>query len=274
LKYLPGNEDGLAMRLLWQSFVDDKQNPAYFERLHAHLMTLAQPGTTIEMKGMRPPDRDFGRLTEFRCSIQVVDNALAAEQQGFDGFVVGHFQDPGLYEARSAVRIPVVGTGEATLHFAAQLGRRIALVSIDPVFEVFHLEQAERYGLRERVVAIAGLGAVPEDFNQAFAGDEAAYQRMKGAFETCALPMVQRGADVVVPAGVLPGLLMAREKGLTVGHAPVLDCGAAALKTAEMWTTLYRANGLEASRGPSFARAPERAIRDFRDFVARGLRHD
>jgi Asp/Glu/hydantoin racemase len=262
------------MRLLWQSFVDQAQNAAYFERLGAHLRKLATPGTTIDLKGISPPDRDFGRLTEFRCAIQVVENALAAEQDGYDGFVVGHFQDPGLYEARSALRIPVVGAGEATLHFAAQLGRRIGLVSIDPVFEVWHLEQADRYGLGPRIAGITGLGVVPTDFEEAFSGDEAAYQRMKKTFETCAMSLVERGADVIVPAGVLPGLLMARERGLTVGHAPVVDCSAVALKSAEMWVALHKSNGLEPSRGPSFALAPQRAIQDFRDFVARGLRHD
>jgi Asp/Glu/hydantoin racemase len=262
------------MRLLWQSFVDQTPNAAYFERLKAHLNELAAPESSVDLIGLQPPDRDFGRLAEFRCAIQVVENALAAEQRGYDGFVVGHFQDAGLYEARSALRIPVIGTGEATLHFAAQLGRRIALVSIDPIFEVYHLEQAERYGLGDRVVGIAGLGAVPEDFAAAFAGDEAAYQRMKAAFERSAFPLVKRGADVVVPAGVLPGLLMARERGFTVGHAPVIDCAAVALKSAEMWVALNKKSGIEPSRGPSFALAPPRAIKDFRDFVARGLRHD
>jgi allantoin racemase len=262
------------MRLLWQSFVDQAGNADYFKRLQAHLNKLAAPGTTIELKGISPPDRDFGRLAEFRCAIQTVENALAAEQAGYDGFVLGHFQDPGLYEARSALAIPVVGAGEATLHLAAQLGRRIGLVSIDPVFEVWHLEQAERYGLRDRIAGIAGLGAVPQDFAAAFAGDEAAYQRLKSTFEACARPLVEHGADVIVPAGVLPGLLMSRERGLKVDHAPVVDCSAAALKSAEMWVALYKSNGLEPSRGPSFALAPERAKKDFRDFVAKGMRHD
>jgi Asp/Glu/hydantoin racemase len=266
------------MRLLWQSFVDRAANAAYFERLQTHLGKLASPGTTIDLKGLSPPDRDFGRLTEFRCSIQVVENALAAEQEGYDGFVIGHFQDPGLYEARAALGIPIVGTGEATLHFAAQLGRRIGLISIDPVFEVFHLEQAERYGLAARIAGIAGMGAVPANFEAAFSGDEEAYRRMKAAFVACGLPLVQRGADVIVPAGVLPGLLLARERGLTVAHAPVVDCSAVALKSAEMWVALHKGQGLGPSRGPSFARAPERAISDFRALVARGLaggqRHD
>jgi allantoin racemase len=262
------------MRIWWQSFVDATQNAAYLEQLSAYLNEIAQPGTHIDVKGTTPPDRDFGRLTEFRCAIQAVNNAIAAEEQGYDGFAMGHFQDPGLYEARSAVRIPVIGTGEATLHFAAQVGRRIGLVSIDPIFEVWHYEQAERYGLAGRVVAVTGLRAVPEDFSAAFAGDQAAFARMRAAFIECARPLVGKGADVIIPAGVLPGLLLSRERAMTVDRAPVVNCAAVALKSAEMWIQLYRLNGVEASRGPSFALAPGRAISDFRDFVARGLRSD
>jgi Asp/Glu/hydantoin racemase len=260
------------MRILWQSFVDGTQNAPYLERLSTYLNEIAAPGTKVDVKGISPPDRDFGRLTEFRCAIQAISNAIAAEQQGYDGFVMGHFQDPGLYEARSSVRIPVVGAGEATFHLAAQLGRRIGLVSIDSVFEVWHIEQAERYGLADRLVGIVGLSAVPEDFAAAFAGDEVAHGRMRTTFIDSALPLVEKGADVIVPAGVLPGLLLARERALTVGHAPVVNCAAAALKTAEMWIALHKLDGLEPSRGSSFALAPRRAVEDFQGFVARGLR--
>lgn len=258
------------MRIFWQSFVDRGQNAPYLDRLSGYLNGIARPGTEIVVAGMSPPDRDFGRLTEFRCSVLAIDGALAAEEQGFDACVIGHFQDPGLYEMRSALRIPVIGTGEATLHTAAQFGRRIALVSIDPVFEVFHLEQIERYGLASRVTRVAGLGLVPESFGRAFAGDAAAKADLIASFVAKAEPLVAEGADVIVPAGVLPGLLLGGEFGLTVGHAPVVNCAAVALKTAEMWVDLRRLNGLEPSRGPSFALAPERARADFRAFVAAG----
>jgi allantoin racemase len=260
----------MAMRVLWQSFVDATQNPSYLDGLSAYLNEIAAAGTEVAVRGITPPDRDFGRLTEFRCAIEAVDNAIGAEQHGYDGFVLGHFQDAGLYEARSAVRIPVVGTGEATLHLAAQLGRRIGLVSIDPIFAVWHHEQAERYGLADRVVAVSGLGAIPEDFSAAFAGDQVAFARLRSAFIECAIPLVEKGADVIVPAGVLPCLLLARERGFKVGHAPVVNCAAVALKTTEMLIMLHQTDGLEPSRGPSFALAPRRAIEDFRALVARG----
>jgi Asp/Glu/hydantoin racemase len=158
--------------------------------------------------------------------------------------------------------------GEATLFAAAQLGRRIGLVTLDPVFEVWHLEQAERYGLGGRVTHIAGLGCEPSDFSAAFAGDSEARARLLARFASCAEPMVAAGADVIVPAGVLPGLLVASERGYRIGHAPVINCASAALKAAEMWLQLRALDGVEPSRGRSFALAPERAKADFQAMLA------
>jgi allantoin racemase len=262
------------MRVLWLSFVDTKHNAPYFERLSRYLNDIAAAGTTVDVVGTSPPDRDFGRLTEFRCAALAIDRCIEAEAKRYDAFIMGHFQDPGLYEARSAVRIPVVGAGEATLHFAAQLGRRLALVSIDPVFEVWHYEQAERYGLHDRISGVVGLGFVPEDFNPAFAGDEAALARMRAIFEEKADPLVAAGADVIIPAGVLPALLLCRQGGYKIRHAPVVNCASVALKAAEMAIALHRIEGLEPSRGPSFALAHERAVADFRQLIARGRQDD
>jgi allantoin racemase len=257
------------LRIFWQSFVDASANAPYMARLADYLNEIAAPGTAVHVEGLSPPDREFGRLSEFRCAVLAVDNGLAAEEQGFDAYVMGHFQDPGLYELRSALEIPVIGTGEATLLAASQLGRRLGLVTLDAAFEVWHYEQAERYGLGGRVVHITGMGCRPEDFAAAFAGDQAAKVRMLEDFTTCALPLLEHGADVVVPAGVLPGLLLGSERGFKVGHAPVVNCAAVALKSAEMWVQLRQLNGTEPSRGPSFKRATASARADFRALLAR-----
>jgi allantoin racemase len=261
------------MRILWQSFVDIAENARYFERLTQYLNGIAAPGTTVDVVGMSPPDRDFGRLAEFRCGAVAIDRCIEAEEKGYDAFVFGHFQEPGLYEARSAVHIPVIGTGESSLHFAAQLGRRIALISIDPIFETFHLEQADRYGLGQRVQHVTGLGFLPQDFEAAFDGDQAAFARLLATFDAKARPLVDAGADVVVPAGVLPGLLFGRERGPKIGHAPVVNCAAVALKSAEMGIALNKLTGIEASRGPSFASASKRAIDDFRGLFSKARQH-
>jgi len=258
-----------AVRIFWQSFVDASASASYMTRLAAYLNEIAAPGTTVYVEGLSPPDRDFGRLSEFRCAVQAVDNGLAAAEQGFDAYVMGHFQDPGLYELRSALTIPVIGTGEVTLLAASQLGRRLGLVTLDSAFEVWHYEQADRYGLSGRIVHVTGMGCRPEDFSAAFAGDATAKARMLSDFAACAQPPIDRGADVVIPAGVLPSLLIASEHGFKVGYAPVVNCAAVALKSAEMWVQLQRLNGTGPSRGPSFALANDRARQDFRALVAK-----
>jgi allantoin racemase len=258
------------MRIWWQSFVDREQNAPYLDRLAAYLSEIADPGTEVDVVGLSPPDRGFGRLTELRCAALAVDNALEAATQGYDAFTFGHFQDPGLYEARSAVEIPVVGLGEASLHLAAQLGRNLALVTIDPVFDRYHLEQAERYGLGGRVQRVVGLGLTVEDFGPAFADEEGASARVAERFAEVVRPLVEAGADVIVPAGALVALLLAGERGLTIGHAPVVNSVAVALKQTETAIKLRALTGLGPSRGPSFATPSQEALDDFRRFVARG----
>lgn len=258
------------MRIFWQSFIDVTANAAYMQRLADYLNSIAEPGTVIDVNGISPPDRAFGRLAEFRCAAIAIDNSIEAEALGYDGIVIGHFQDPGLYELRSALRIPVVGAGQASMFYGAQLGRRLALVTLDDVFEVWHLEQADLYGLGGRISEIRGMNCHPGDFNAAFAGDADAKSRMLKAFADCAEPIVAAGCDVVIPAGVLPGLLVCEEFGFKIGHAPVVNTAAATLKSAEMAVRLHKLNGTEPSRGPSFRLAPQQAIDDFRAFVANG----
>jgi len=260
------------MRIFWQSFVDFSNNAPYLRGLSDYLNRIAAPGTTVHVEGISPPDRSFGRLAELRCAITAIDNGIAAEEAGYDAYVMGHFQDPSLYELRSALRIPVIGAGESTLLAASQLGRRLGLVTLDPVFEVIHFEQAERYGLVGRVTHVKGLGCRPEDFAAAFAGYAQAKALMLRDFSDCAQPMVDAGADVIIPAGVLPGLLVASEHSFCVGHAPVVNCAAVALKSAEMWVQLRALNGTEPSRGPSFALANAQARADFRSLLSKSAR--
>ena len=105
-------------RIWYQSFVHPVEQAPYIERLQGMLDEVAAPGIRFEVQGLDPPDHSFHPLTEFRCAAQVIRNALRAEKDGYDAFVLGHFQEPGLLEIRSSVDIPVIGLGEANV-FAA-----------------------------------------------------------------------------------------------------------------------------------------------------------
>ena len=110
-------------RVWYQSFVHPTEQAPYLERLQKFLDAVASPAVRFEVHGLDPPDRHFHALTEFRCAAQIIRHAIEAERSGYDAFVIGHFQEPGLLEIRGAVDFPVVALGEAMLFAACTMGR-------------------------------------------------------------------------------------------------------------------------------------------------------
>ena len=149
------------VKVWYQSFVDPGRQAAYFKTLTQALAGAAGERVAFDVHGIVPPDLELHRLTEFRCARQVIRHAVEAEQQGYDAFAIGHFQDGGLYEARATVDIPVLGLGEAAMLYACTLGQKIGLVTINPVFVPMHEEQIRRYGLTSRIVAVKAIETDP-----------------------------------------------------------------------------------------------------------------
>src|SRR6266567_5957314 len=240
-------ESSSPVRLWYQSFVHPVEQAPYIERLQAALDAAASPGIRFEVHGLDPPDHLFHPLTEFRCAAQAIRNALEAERAGYDAFVIGHFQEPGLLEIRGAVDIPVVGLGEANLHAALSMGRRIGLVTIDPRFIEWHERQVSAHGLDQRVVGVRAIRMDLPRFMRAFT-DEATYQQVRAEFIEQVRPMVAAGAEVILPAGGLPMLLFVRECPFVIDGALVAHGIAVAIKATEMALALCRLTGAAVSR--------------------------
>ena len=255
------------MRIYHQSFLDPDAHAPYFSRLEAYLAEIADPGTVFEVGGVRPPDAALSRLSELRCAVSAIDAIIDAAERGFDAAVIGHFQDSGLYEARSAVDIPVLGMGEASMLHAAQLGRGVGLVTIDDVFLSWHAEQADLYGLGDRLVGVTSMSTPPDKLVAAFEDGTVAAAVREG-FIAAARPLVRRGAEVVMSAGGLFALLSAGQPSFTVDGAVVLNPLAVTAKLAEVAVKLQ----LRPSRASTFARAPRQAVEEFRTMARGGAR--
>ena len=137
------------MKIWYQSYVDYENGKSYWDDLRTHLDEISAPDTTIDIRGITPFDSYAHPLVEFRCAREMICNAIQAEREGYDAFVVGHFQAAGLYEARSAVDIPVIGLGEATMLYCCQIGQRLGIVTINPRFIPWFHQQIGKYGLKE-----------------------------------------------------------------------------------------------------------------------------
>jgi allantoin racemase len=255
-------EPSRPARLWYQSFVHPVEQAPYIKRLQAMLDACASPGVKFEVHGLDPPDHLFHPLTEFRCAAQTIRNALEAERAGYDAFVIGHFQEPGLLEIRGAVDIPVIGLGEATMLASLSMGRRIGLVTIDPVFIEWHERQITACGLSQRVTGVRAIKIDLPGFMRAFT-EEASYAKVRAEFMDQVRPLVAAGAEVIIPAGGLPMLLFARECPFVIDGALVLNGIAVVAKAAEMALSLHRLTGAVVSRRGTYAKASPACVEEY-----------
>jgi Asp/Glu/hydantoin racemase len=160
--------------------------------------------------------------------------------------------------------IPVIGLGESVMLYACALGRKIGLVTINPVFIPWHEDQIARNGLAQRVVGVRAIDAEVATFMSAFE-DDTAYARVKNDFCRQVRPLIEQGVEVVVPAGGLPMLLFAREREFTIDGAIVLNGIAVVAKAAEMAVKLRWLTGTVVSRRGIYAKASPEAISEFLD---------
>ncbi len=250
------------MRIWYQSYVDYENGKTYWDNLRAHLADIVDDGTTVDVKGITPFDSYAHPLVEFRCAREMIANAITAEREGYDAFVVGHFQDAGLYEARSAVDIPVVALGEASMLYSCQLGQQIGIVTINPRFIPWFRHQIGKYGLDERVTGVDAMTFEPGQIMKGFDGPDL-YDEAKRLFDEQAKPLVARGIDVLIPGGGIPMLLFSREHNHTVDGAPVINGIPIVVKMAEMAVKLRRLTGLNVSRTSDFVQPPPEIIEEF-----------
>ena len=251
------------MRVLWQSFT--ATGSGYLRLLEEVLGALAGHDVEVVVAGLDQPHPHMHRLSEARCTYQVVAANLDARRRGFDAVVVGHFQDGGVPELRAALDIPVVGLGEAALHNALMLGETFGLVAINPGFLSFHRDQVGRYRLDAKFTGVRAMDTGPDVYFAALGGDPEARRSVRTQFLDRARELVDAGADVIVPAGGLPALVLFDGSAAPdLDGAAVLDPLGVALGQAEMWARLGPERVRPGRRGP-YAR-PSRAVLD--DFLS------
>jgi len=245
---------------IWFQGATDKVHMApYIAKVEAHLKSILDPEFSATFHTTTPPATTTHAITEFRIARNLIRNAVEAERQGYAAMAITHFQDAGLAEVKSVVDIPVLGLGEINLLHACTLGRKLGLVTINPVFIPWHEDQVIRYGLQQRVVGVRAVNATVKDFIDAFAGEEG-LRKLTPLWEKECRALLDAGADVIVPAGGLPMMLFGGSK---FEGAPVINGVTVLAKSAEMTIKLRKLGGGHVSRRSNFVQPPDKALKEF-----------
>jgi Asp/Glu/hydantoin racemase len=191
--------------------------------------------------------------------VQIVEAALQREAEGYGAVLVAPAIDPALFEARSAVRIPVVGSLEAGLVMSQFVGTRVGVVAVHPAYAGVIEDDVRRYGLGGRLVGDRPIRLMPLDYDSieaAVGGDGSA---LAGEIAEAASGLIDDGADVIVGACQFFGAAL-WAGGVTQflpDGVPYVDCAGSGLLMAAGLLSAGRTLGLGKSEAAqSLFRSP------------------
>jgi Asp/Glu/hydantoin racemase len=201
--------------------------------------------------------------------IQIVENAIRAEREGYDAVAISCFLDPALEAARSMVDIPVVSSCETTLLVSSAISRAFGFLTLDEIIAGELRELISRYGYQDRVKVVAAMDPPINEhqLDQAFAGSS----EFAKEFSLQAERLTTAGADLIIPAEGVLNTALVRNKVREVDGTPILDSYGSLLAFAEMLVKLRHRSGLSVARGGAYARAPQKFVEHLRKITANFL---
>jgi Asp/Glu/hydantoin racemase len=228
------------MRIMFLNHSFKRHSPELEAHITKLLKSYASPGTTFELA--YPEDLGGGEvlsLLEERKALSglhhivetpaLVKKALEAERLGFDAVMQSNTFDPGVEASRLAVRIPVIGLLRASLHFAASICDRFALIVPLETHMPHTMRLVQTYGMTPFVCGIKTVGLYDT-------GDLSHYHDVVME-RTVAVgkELVQQGAQAIIPLGgkIYPYVVTPEELEPLIG-VPIVNTKAVGVSFAEL----------------------------------------
>ncbi|WP_245311474.1 aspartate/glutamate racemase family protein, partial [Bradyrhizobium pachyrhizi] len=151
---------------IWHQSVNELDHLEVYKRaLEAHAAEILGDDAEVVVHGLPSGSYAGASATAVlgnafayhRILSRVIDNAIAAERQGYDAFVIGSFSEPFLREIRSAVDIPVASLTESGLLVGCSLGSYVALISNAPAVQWMTKVAVDKHKLAARVLEVAAM---------------------------------------------------------------------------------------------------------------------
>src|SRR4029079_10018999 len=238
---------GKPMRIWHHSFTDLTVMPLYRKTIAEHAAAVLGKDATVSVHGLRPGTYTKGcapidaikyRYVAAVHDLQICDAAMVAEREGFDAMATSCFFDTASRHAMALVDIPVVSLGESCALTACSLGRKFGMVTLCEDQSADYTDMLVAYGLERRFAGAPALDPPIDEF--ALEADEKTAGAIEERFDAACAAMVERGAEIIIPAdGVLNEFLVRRRRLTARGGVPVMDTLLRAFTAAERLVWLH-----------------------------------
>lgn len=252
----------MTIRIWFQKHTVKGRMPLLDEWYVEHFASVTGPDTIVDIHTL--PERAypkslpegvvrFGAVEGF-FSQYFAEQAYAAEQQGYDAFITGASQDPGLQLARTLVGIPVLGYGETAFHTAAMTGQSFAVVGFIPELAEPIAENISRMGLESKFRGFTYIEGGADRVGRALQGDTADFLE---AFLVAARKAIAGGAQLIIPGEGLPNEILVHEGIIDIDGVPIVDPDGLVVKTAEHLVEMQRLGIMQRSTAGYAQRRPD-----------------
>lgn len=187
-----------------------------------------------------------------RAASAVVERVIQAEREGFDAVFICCCYDPGLWEARELVDIPVTAAFEAGVHYANQISQRYSVLSTEPKTSHCYRELAELYGAGHKLASVRPIGLSARESY----GEEAGRTITDLALDAARLCVEHDGAEAIVMGCTLQSCPLTLGGSNDAVGAPIIDPVLVGVKYAEYLVELRRAGLPVVSRYGTFQKPP------------------
>ncbi|WP_419420904.1 aspartate/glutamate racemase family protein [Legionella sp. D16C41] len=121
----------------------------------------------------------------------LIQQAIRAEKEDASAIVIDLMAEIALAAIREAVSIPVVSLPEVTMHVAAMMGRKFAIINTTHELTAIQENLARNYGLWNHLACVQGIQLHPQD-------NYAADETIQGLINQCYDAVVNKEADTLI----------------------------------------------------------------------------
>lgn len=127
------------------------------DKLKSYLLAIASPDTKVDVVRIEKGPTSIETFHDEAFSIPEVLKLVNKFKTQYDAIIINCFGDPGVHAARELANIPIIGPGATSMHVAALLGHKFAVISIMKNAGPWTELQARETGLEGKLAYAVGI---------------------------------------------------------------------------------------------------------------------
>jgi allantoin racemase len=228
--------------------IHDETDPIYQKisgLMFAHAARFKRPDTELiynPSTGLQNLSDIANLGSRFLNDTLILNSMIKAATPDVDGMVSHCYFDSALWPARQILDIPVVGLAEAAMGLATLVGRRFAVMPVNPRYVGAMEDMIDLYGYRPSAIDHRPVRAIEADEMAAVGWLlEGRLDRLVEAVKPTARACIADGADVLIFGCGLVSVLLSEGAGVTeIDGVPIITPLVAAVKAIETLVDLQK----------------------------------